>query len=426
MLVNLAYDRGWLPLEAPPQAVVIEPRYSPPLPSPLAALREALAHPIGTKPLAEILKPWHKVTIVHCDGTRAMPNALVIAALSEVLAAAGIPDSQITLLNALGTHRRNTPEELEALLGAEAIKRYRCEQAVAADTDAHVPVGQLPDNTPVKLHKCYVEADIRILLGFIEPHFFAGFSGGPKLIAPGISSLETIFHLHSPALVGHPKAIWGITAGNPLWETLRAVAALAPPTFIVNVALNRDKEVTAVFAGDLDQAHQAGIAYVRERSMCRVPHLFDIVVTTNSGFPLDQNLYQSVKGMSAAARIVKPGGAIIIAAGCADGIPNHGAFFDIVREGGSPDGILQVISRPGYHRCDQWQAQVLALIRKKARILIYTAGVDEEAARAMMLEPISDIGQAIDRLAKEMAGAVEKASICIMPEGPQTIPYVTE
>jgi nickel-dependent lactate racemase len=425
MRVWLAYGRDGLYVRLPDGAHVIEPQHGPALATPLETVRQALAGPLGTVPLKELLDASHRVCIVHSDGTRPMPGELLLKALMEVFSEVGIPDSQITLLNALGTHRLNTREELIELVGEEALCRYRSEQSRSTEAVAMRTVGRLSDGTAVELHRAYVDADFRIVLGFIEPHFFAGFSGGPKSVVPGVASQRVIQHVHRAELVGHPQATWGVLDGNPLWETLYEGASLCPPDFIINVALNKEKKVTAVFAGSLDAAHRAGVSYVKKSAMRAVPKPFDVVVTTNSGYPLDQNLYQTVKGMSAAAQIVRPGGAIIMAAECADGIPDHGAFGEIVKEAGSAERILELVHSAGHCRADQWQAQVLAQVLQKARVYLYSGGISETQARRMLLEPVSDPEETIRTVAAAQEALTGRpAEICVLPQGPQTIPYV--
>ena len=425
MRVWLAIGRDGLHVRIPDGAHAIEPQFEPALPAPLEAVRQALAKPLGTLPLKDLLDSKQRVCIVHSDGTRPMPGELLLTALAEVFSQVGIPDAQITLLNALGTHRPNTREELRELVGEEPLRRYRSEQSRSTDAAAMRAVGRLSDGTTVELHRAYVDADFRILLGFIEPHFFAGFSGGPKSVVPGVASQRVIQHVHRAELVAHPQATWGVLDGNPLWETLYEGACLCPPDFIINVALNKEKKVTAVFAGSLDTAHRQGVEYVRKSAMRAVPKLFDVVVTTNSGYPLDQNLYQTVKGMSAAARVVRPGGAIIMAAECADGIPDHGAFGEIVREAGSSEKILELVHSAGYCRPDQWQAQVLAQVLQKAQVYLYSDGISATQARSMLLEPITDLEQTIRTVAAAHEAATGRpAEICVLPQGPLTIPYV--
>lgn len=425
MQVQLAYGRSGLCIEVPDDAEVIEPQHAPALASPLQAVLQALAGPLGTPPLSEMLDPTRQVCIVHCDGTRPMPGELLMNALMEVFADVRLPDSQVTLLNALGTHRENTPEELAELVGTKALGRYRSLQSLSTNASAMRPVGMLADGTPVELHQAYVEADFRILLGFIEPHFFAGFSGGPKAVVPGVASQRVVQHVHRAELISHPQATWGVREGNPLWEALYEATGLCPPDFIINVALDQQKKVTAVFAGSLDVAHREGVQYVRQRAMRSVSGLFDVVVATNSGYPLDQNLYQTVKGMSAAARIVRPGGAIIMASECSDGIPIHGAFGEIIKGTASAEDVLELVHSAGYCRPDQWQAQVLALVRQKARIHLYSEGITAAQARDMLLEPVDDLEVAIREVIAEQEAIVGRpARVCVLPEGPQTIPYV--
>jgi nickel-dependent lactate racemase len=423
--VQLAYGKGRLTVALPDHTDVITPIDTQALADPLSALRQSLAQPIGTAPLRQLLNPASNVTIVHCDGTRPMPNALVITAISEVLDAVGVPTEQVTLLNALGTHRRNTPAELEQMLGSAALQRYRSLQSYATDGHDFRQVGILPSGGVVQLHHAYVEADVRICLGFIEPHFFAGFSGGPKLVVPGVASQSTVEHVHRATLISSPHATWGRLQANPLWESLYAAAAMAPPTFIINVALNKEKEITAVFAGSLSDAHQAGVKYVQEHAMRRVDQPYDIVVTTNSGYPLDQNLYQSVKGMSAAARIVRQGGAIVAVSECSDGIPDHGAFAQLIRQSRHPQHLLDVIHSPGFNAPDQWQAQILAMICQRASVYLYAHGITAQQAQEMMLHPIDDVSACVDELANTCERQLgRKARICVLPEGPQTIPYL--
>jgi len=225
-----------------------------------------------------------------------------------------VPDDEVVLLNATGTHRPNTDTELRTMLGDEIMDRFRIVQNDPMDSDSHVSVGTTKSGNDIQIHREYLQCDIRILTGFVEPHFFAGFSGGPKACMPGLAQLETILKNHSPENIDSPTAHWGVTQGNPIWEEIREAASMAKPSFILNVTLNRNGQITGVFAGDLEKAHAQGCNFVRENAMVPVKKPYDIVIGSNSGYPLDLNLYQSVKGMSAAAQIVKDGGSIIIAA----------------------------------------------------------------------------------------------------------------
>src|SRR5580700_2459065 len=263
--------------------------------------------------------PRARVCIAFTDLTRATPNHRLIPWLLDYLSE--VPREQITLLNQLGTHRPNTPAELDILLTPEVTRRYCVLNHEPENPDALVQFGTMRDGTPALINRHLAEADVRIITGFIEPHFFAGFSGGIKGIMPGCGGLRSVMSNHGFKNIGEPKATFGITVGNPLWEELRDVALRVGPSFLLNVSLNEEREITGVFAGDLMEAHRAGCEFVRQSAMQKVKAPFDVVVTTNSGYPLDMNLYQGVKGMSAGARILVEGGLLILACECREGIP---------------------------------------------------------------------------------------------------------
>jgi len=296
-------------------------------------------------------------------------------------------------------------------------------QNCAEEADAHEPVGTTRSGNPVRVLRAYLECDFRIWTGFIEPHFFAGFSGGPKACVPGLADLGTILRNHSTANIDSPDAAWGKTAGNPIWEELNEAASLAGPAFLLNVALNRDKQVTAVFAGQPDEAHSAGCDYVKSRAMVGVAGPYDIVITSNSGYPLDLNLYQSVKGLSAAARIVKPGGVIAAAADCWDGFPEHGLYRQLLVESDSPAALLETLHRPGFSARDAWQAQIHARICMKAQVYFYSDALTDEQIRSAFMRPCRDIAGLVTRLARQADPA---PTVCVLPEGPLTIPCLPE
>ena len=360
-----------------------------------------------------------RVGVVFSDITRPAPNPLLLGAVLEVLDA--VPGLEIVLFNALGTHRPNTEAELRAMVGDAIFERRRIVQNDTFDPSTQVRVGLTSKGHETWLNAELMRCDLKVLTGFIEPHLFAGFSGGGKAIMPGMAGQRTVLGNHDAGMVGHPRAIWGVTHGNPIWEEVREVAGQAGTLFLLNVTLNRDKAVTGVFAGDLDAAHAAGCAFVKGQAMVAVPRPFDIVVTTNSGHPLDLNLYQSVKGMRAAEPIVRPGGAIIIAASCWDGLPEHGLYGKILRESRDPRELLAKICAPGFLEQDQWQAHIQALIQQKADIYVRSDGLTDDQIRSALLRPCRRIEDTIDEL---LARYGRDSSICVMPEGPQTIPYV--
>lgn len=420
MRVTLAYGRHGLAVDFPDGlTTVIEPKEAPGLPDERQAVWQALEQPCGCPPLRQWLRPGAKVCITFTDLTRATPNERLLPWLLTYLER-WVPPENIVLLNSLGTHRPNTPEELERMLGRDIVRRYRVEHNDPENEAAHVPVGTLADGTPVLLSRHLMEADVRMVTGFIEPHFFAGFSGGPKGLVPGVAHQRTVLSNHGPRNLRHPNATFGITRGNPLWEELLAAARLAEPVFLCNVTLNTRRQITGVFAGDLEQAHQAGTEFVRRESMCPVAHPFEVVVTTNSGYPLDLNLYQGVKGMAAAARIVRPGGCVILACECSDGVPAGSPYERWLRGARSAGELLAQVAANSCVQPDQWQVQIQAQIQQQAEVLLYSA-LPPETVRACLLEPCPDIAAAVrERL--EVAGP--QAKVAVLPQGPLTIPYL--
>lgn len=421
MKIRLAYGKSGLEIDLPDhlKADVIASRYVKPVSDPHDAVRAALQNPIGGRALSRQVRPQDRVAIVINDITRPTPYEVILPALLEELS--HVPSENIILFNATGTHRSNTEAELRTMLGNTLVDQYPIVQNCAEDPSLYQTVGSTKSGNEIHILRQYLECEFRILTGFIEPHFFAGFSGGPKACVPGLANLDTILRNHSVQHIDSPDAAWGKTAGNPLWEDLSEAADLAGQAFLLNVALNRDKQITAVFAGNLHQAHQIGCDYVRDHAMAGVTALYDVVITCNSGYPLDLNLYQSIKGLSAAARIVRPGGIILAAADCWDGIPEHGLFKNLLVESKTPDRLLETLRRPGFSARDSWQAQIHAQICRKARVCFYSDHLSDQQIRSAFMQPCRDIAAWITREARQAGGPL---SICVLPEGPLTIPYL--
>jgi nickel-dependent lactate racemase len=306
MIVALAYGDSGLPLVVAPDATtIVEPVHSMAAPSQSGALRAALREPVAGPPLRERVRPGQSVAISACDGTRPQPRHLMIPAIIEELDGI-VPLEDIVVLVATGTHRGNTEDELRLMFGDEVADSVRIVNHDGRDSSQLVWRGTHGNGVPVWLNREWTDADVRITTGFVEPHFFAGFSGGPKLVAPGLAGLETVLVLHDASRIGDSRATWGVTKGNPVHDDVRAIAAATGVTFALDVVLNRDKDIVAAFGGDLLPMHAAAASFAQGIAMRPVDRQFDVVVTTNSGFPLDQNLYQAVKGMSAAQMIVPP------------------------------------------------------------------------------------------------------------------------
>lgn len=422
MRIKLAYGREGLWIDVPDTAstTVIEPFFVPGLGDEGQAIRQALEAPIGTPPLKALVAPDDTVAVVFSDITRPMPNDRVLPVLLQALSEAGIPDRQVTLINGLASHRRQTDAELERMLGADISHHFNIIQHDAWDEANLTPVAMNCAGHVVKVNQHFLAADVRILTGFIEPHFFAGFSGGPKAVLPGIADAQAILDNHNAVAMDDPHATWAVTHQNPIWEEMMAVAAATRPSFLLNVTLNKNKEITGVFAGALDQAHAAGAEFVKRTAMQPVTAPFDVVITSNSGYPLDLNLYQAVKGMSAAAQVVREGGDIIVAAECWDGIPDHGDYARLLRESSSPEDLYRRIMTPGFRCQDQWQAQIQARVQMKARVHVYASGLTDQQLVEARVIPCRSIEQTLAEILEKNP----RASIGILPEGPQTVPYL--
>jgi nickel-dependent lactate racemase len=420
MNVRVAYGTQGLELDLPETTLVIEPSETPGLPDEAASFRSAVRAPIAAPPLRELVDSRDRVVIVTSDVTRATPNERLIPWILDELG--HVPSAQITVIIGTGSHRATTPAEMEQMFGRAVLDRVR-----VVDHDAHDPtqvalVGTTSRGAKAYLNAQYVTADKRIAAGFIEPHLYAGFSGGPKAIMPGIAGIETVKFFHSFRMIGDPGTTWLNLESNPTQEMCREVAAMAPPSFIVNVTLNARREITGFFCGDYREAHLAGCTACKAQTAQAVPHRFDVVVTTNGGYPLDQNLYQCIKGLSAAMSIVKPNGTIVMCAELSDGLPEHGNFKDIVRARSSPAALLEMIGAPGYSVYDQWAAQSQALVQNHAKVLLHSS-LPDDTIRGAMLTPVRDPSAAVREALSQIG---EGATCAVLPHGPYVVPYVGE
>jgi nickel-dependent lactate racemase len=415
----LQYGRGNLTIEIPSSDVsVLRTKHEEGLPNEAAAFREAVRHPIGSAPLKEIVGATEQVAVVIPDITRPLPSDRLLPWLFEELS--HVPAENITIVNGTGSHRPNTEEELAAMVGREVVSSYRVVNHDAHDPSTLLLAGTTPEGREVYMNREYVEADRRIVLGFIEPHFMAGFSGGYKGVFPAVADIDSIMHYHRASVIGHARSTWGVLEDNPTQSQIRANGSLLPVDFLVNVTINRDREITGYFCGDVLAAHERGCEANKASVMVACEREYPIVVTTNGGYPLDQNLYQAVKGMSAAAQIVSEGGLIISVARCNDGFPDHGNFRRMLLEHSSPQEMLETIYSPGFSMFDQWQVQLFALILQRARVGLYSE-IPADDVRSVHLQPIADIAVTVS---EELERIGEDAPVAVLPEGPMTVPYL--
>jgi nickel-dependent lactate racemase len=417
VLVELAYGTEGRRVEVPDDATVIEPADPPGLADQEDAVQRALDRPLAGPSLAELAAGARRVAVVFPDLTRPMPNRTVLPPLLGLLARCGVPDAAITLLCATGTHRQATPSEMRELVGEEIVGRYTIVDHDSYGRD-HVEVGRV-DGTPILLQREYVEADLRIVTGFVEPHFFAGFSGGPKAVCPGIAATETILEAHHPRRIADAASTFVTRSGNPVHDFVRAAVALGPPHLSVDVAINRRRQVTAVFAGPLEVAHDAACAFVGSSVVQGVAAPFDVVVSTNGGHPLDRNLYQAVKGMAAAERIVRPGGIIVMVAACRDGIPAGGGFAGVLSRSRTAADLVDAAGGP---ELDRWQAQVLGRVLQRAQVWLYSEGMTDEMASDALLVPVHDLSTVVDEALTALGGS---GTVAVLPLGPLTVATVS-
>jgi nickel-dependent lactate racemase len=375
-------------------------------------VEEALQHPFGTPKLSELAKGKDKVVLVTSDHTRAVPSKLTLPILLKEIRK-GNPDADITILIATGLHRETTKEEQRRMFGDQIVDHEKIVVNKAFEQDDFEFVRDLPSGAELWVNKLALHCDLLITEGFIEPHFFAGFSGGRKSILPGICNAATVNENHSYKAISSPYSTTGVLAHNPIHEDMVCAARAVNVQFILNVALNGEKKVIAAFAGDLEEAHAEGVAFVRSLAQC--PGITgDIVITSNGGYPLDQNLYQSPKAVATAEACCKDGGVIIMCASCFDGM--GGTHFEKLIVKGNVDEIDEYLSKipPKETIPEQWCAQIYSRILKKHKVILVTTYLDHELVKKANMIPASSPDEAL-AMAYEMMG--KDARVVVIPDG---------
>jgi nickel-dependent lactate racemase len=422
MRVTLDYGRTGLDVELPDDRVVgpLEIKSAPPLADPAGAVEDALVNPIGTERLAYLACGCRNACILVSDITRPVPNDLILTPLLRTLEFAGIPRQRITLLIATGLHRPNLGAELIEMLGQEIVERYRIENHHGAVREEHRYLGTTPRGVPVWIAHRYLDAHLKIATGLIEPHLMAGYSGGRKLICPGIAHLDTVKVWHGPDFLEHPKADCGFLEGNPVHEENTHIARMAGCDFIVNVAMDAQRRVTRVVAGDMERAFLAGVNFVEQVVRAELPAPVDVVVTSAAGYPLDTTFYQAVKGLTGALPIVKEGGTIILAASLSEGVGSD-EFRRIMQENESLQSFHQRILGKDYFVMDQWQLEELAKVCRRARVKVFSDGLDAATLRSCFVEPASSVESAVQESLDEYG---PNARVAVIPKGPYVMPCV--
>lgn len=422
MRVTLEYGRDGLEVSLPDGNVAkcLGYRAAQPLEAPTASIRDALASPIGSPPLSDLAQGRKNACIVISDVTRPVPNPVLLPPIIEILETSGIPRDAILVLVATGLHRSNLGAELEEMVGPEIVRNYRIENHDGQNRDQHTFLGESSRGVPVWIDSRYVEADLKITTGLIEPHFMAGFSGGRKLVCPGIAALETIRVWHGPRFLEHPNARVGVLRENPVHEENTWIARRAGCDFIVNTVIDAQRRILKLVAGDMEAAFHEGVDFVRSLVVDTVPEPVDVVVTSSAGYPLDTTFYQSVKGMVAAADIVKPGGTVILAASMSQGIGSE-PFQRVFDENTSVDQFMGRIFDSDYFRMDQWQVEELAKVLRKARVVAVTDGLPAETLQKLFVESALSVEDAV---ADCLARYGKDATIAVVPKGPYVIAQV--
>ena len=418
MKIDLAFGKTGLTVHLPEgfRYRVLEARVAMPLPDWQGALESALDRPTGAPPLVELARGKRSAAISVCDITRPAPNRLTLPPVLRRLSEAGIPREEITILIATGLHRAATEAEIREICGEEIAGVYRVVNHDARNLASHRHLGSTQSGTPVYIDERFAGADMHITLGFIEPHLMLGYSGGRKLIAPGLAAQETIKVLHSPKFMRDARAVEGSTEDNPLHRELLEIARMARHDFMLDVALARDRSIAGVFAGDGQLAHRSGVEFVSQVLLETLDEPVDAAITTSAGYPLDLTYYQCIKGVTAASHIVKAGGSILLVAECAEGA-GAPEFARMLRGGLSDAEFLEQIKGVPV-TVDQWQLEKLAMVTTRQRLGWYVPGLPAEYDAGLWGQSYGSVESAIAGLASTLAPG---ATIAVIPEGPYVL-----
>jgi len=419
MKADLQCGREVVNLELPDSTVVLEMEPLEPLPDPAAAVRQALARPIESPPLGQLARGRTSACIVISDITRPVPNRIILPPLLETLEAAGMAREAITILIATGMHRPNLGDELAHMVGRDIIARYRIENHFCRDPGSYRRIDVI-DGAPIEVNRHYLDAGLRILTGLIEPHFYAGFSGGRKAILPGISSFETMKFMHSYRMIDHPRVANCVLDGNPFHRNGLRICELAGVDFIVNVVLNKHRQVGGVFAGHYDRAHRAGCEVVERHSTAAVDDPFDLVITSGGGFPLDATFYQVSKALICARNVLRKGGDILVVCGCQEGLGGK-EFSGILRSVGSFAEFRERYRDPQDFVIDQWCAQsIYQALDHAGRVYIHSPGLAAEDVEKMGAIQVTDLQQTVSTL------VARGGRVAFSPEGPYVVGVVRD
>lgn len=424
MRVELPFGRGTLPVELPAgvEVTVVRKPAMPVLPDAAGAVRAALAAPVAARPLREEAAGARSACILVCDLTRPVPNALLLQPIVRTLLEAGLDAGRIVVLVATGLHRPNLGAELEELVGDPWVLRtVRVENHDARDDAAHLDLGTTPGGTPVKLDRRFAGADLRVVTGLVEPHFMAGYSGGRKVVAPGVAHRDTITTLHGARIMAHPSADNCTLAGNPLHAEQLAIARMVGRVLAVNTVVDEARRLSFVNVGELLASHAEAVGFAEQYVRVPVERRFRTVVTTAAGHPLDRTYYQAVKGMVAPLGIAAAGARVVVAAECAEGLGSN-AFAEAQRRlvARGPDAFLAEISGKRFADVDEWETQMLVKAMRAARVQLYAPALRPEERALTGVEVIASVAEAVAASVRETGDP----RVVVVPEGPYVVPFV--
>ena len=415
MKIQVAFGKQGLAIELPegPRYEILKVHSAPPVADVEKALGAALDSPVAGLPLMELAQGKKTAAISICDITRPAPNPVTLPPLLDRLHRAGITPENVTLMIATGLHRAATDAELRTILGPEIAATYKIVNHDARDLERHRFLGTTKQGTPVYVDERFMAADLHITLGFIEQHLMLGFSGGRKLVVPGLAAQQTIKVIHSPRFMREARATEGSIHDNPLHAELLEAARMARHDFMLDVTLTKTREISGVFAGEPVAAHAAGVEFLEASSIETLPEYVDAVITTAAGYPLDLTFYQAGKGITAAQHIVKPGGKILILSECAEGVGSP-EFAKMLRGYQGPQAFLDAIAKTPVE-IDQWQLEKLALVGLKHEILLYTPGISSEDLGVLGANSFASAEEAVQAL---VSGLPRNARVAVIPDGP--------
>jgi nickel-dependent lactate racemase len=422
MRVKLDYHRDGLEADLPEArlAGVVEAPAPRELPPARDILLGALRAPLGVPALRELARGRRSACVLIPDVTRPMPNAVVLPEVLGAIEQGGVPRDRVLILIATGLHRPNLGRELQEMVGPDIVRGWRIENHDARDAAAHADLGATSTGVPAAIDRRYLEAELKVALGLVEPHFMAGFSGGRKLVCPGIAAERTIFAFHGAPLIAHPRSTNLELDGNPVHATATEVARRAGVDFTLNVVLDSRRRIAAAAAGEMEAAFRAATRMAAELTTCRVPAPADIVLASAGGHPLDTTWYQAIKGVVAAARAVRQGGTILLAAGLREGIGSPD-FRRLIAETADLESFLSRIEEPGWFRPEQWELQEHALAARRARVMLYSDGMPLDEQRKLHVTPVPSVEEG---LCAALADHGPSARILVMPHGPYVLPVL--